>query len=90
MAKERKKAAALKYEVGYEAPIVTAVGMGKIADKIVEKASENEVPVVYNKELTDLLTNVDIGSSIPYELYDVVAEIISYVMKVDDTAKKRR
>ncbi|AAK78616.1 flagellar biosynthesis protein [Clostridium acetobutylicum] len=90
MAKERKKAAALKYDLGYEAPIVTAVGVGKIADNIVKKASENEVPVVYNKELTDLLLNVDVGSSIPYEIYDVVAEVIAYIMEVDSGLQKRR
>lgn len=83
MEKERKKAAALKYEIGYKAPIVTAVGMGFIADKIIEKAAENEVPIVYNKELANLLSNVEVGTNIPYELYDVVAEIIGYIMDID-------
>ncbi len=53
--KSRKKAAALKYEENLMAPTVTASGMGHIADKIIEKAEENDVPIVYNKELTDLL-----------------------------------
>lgn len=88
--KERKKAAALKYENGYRAPIVTAAGMGLIADKIIEKAAENEVPVVYNKELANLLTNVEVGESIPYELYDAVAEIIGYIMSVDSDVGRRR
>ncbi len=81
--KNIKKAAALKYEIGYDAPIVTAAGMSAIADKIIEKAEENNVPVVYNKELADLLTNVDIGQSIPSELYEAVAKIIAYVMDMD-------
>ncbi len=87
---KRRKAAALKYEAGYDAPKVTAAGVGIIAEKILEKADENEVPVVYNKELADLLLNVDVGSSIPYELYDVVAEVIAYVMKIDSNLKKER
>jgi len=90
MEKERKKAAALKYETGYKAPIVTAVGMGLMADKIIEKAAENEVPIVYNKELADLLTNVEVGSNIPYELYDTVAEVIGYIMDVDSDVGRRR
>ena len=45
-----KKAAALKYEENLMAPMVTASGMGHIADKIIEKAEENDVPIVYNKE----------------------------------------
>lgn len=85
----RKKAAALKYELNYDAPIVTAAGMGYIADKIIEEAEENKVPVVYNKELANLLTNVDVGSDIPEELYNVVAEVIAYVMDVDKMADGR-
>lgn len=84
-----KKAAALKYEEGYEAPIVTAQGMGYVADKIIEKAEETKVPVVYNKELADLLSNVDVGASIPDELYDAVAKIIVYVMDLDNSVKGR-
>lgn len=81
--KNRKKAAALKYDKGYGAPMVTAAGMGAIADKIIEKAEESSVPVVYNKELADMLTNVDVGQSIPSELYEAVAKIIVYVMDMD-------
>lgn len=87
--KKVKKAAALKYETSYEAPIVTAAGMGKIADKIVEEADKNDVAVVENEEMANLLTKVDVGDAIPYELYDVVANIIAYVMDVDGTHKMR-
>lgn len=87
--KKIKKAASLKYETSYEAPIVTAAGMGKIADRIVEEADKNDVPVVENEELANLLTKVDVGDAIPYELYDVVANIIAYVMDIDGTHKMR-
>ncbi|MCI6692367.1 MAG: EscU/YscU/HrcU family type III secretion system export apparatus switch protein [Clostridium sp.] len=65
------------------APIVTASGIGYIADKIIEKAEENAVPIVYNKELTDLLCKVDIGENIPTDLYEAVAHIIAYVTDLD-------
>ena len=81
----RKKAAALTYEGGSSAPVVTAVGMGIIADKILEKAEDNDVPVVYNKELTDLLCKVDVGDSIPTEVYDAVAHIIAYITELDSS-----
>ncbi|MEW8956590.1 EscU/YscU/HrcU family type III secretion system export apparatus switch protein [Clostridium sp.] len=81
---ERRKAAALKYKEGTDlAPKVVASGVGKLADKIIEKAEENNVPVVYNKELTELLTNVDIGDHIPPELYEAVAHIIAYITEID-------
>jgi len=86
---ERKKAAALSYDFNQTAPKVTAAGMGKIAEKIIETAEENEVPIVYNEELANMLTKVDIEEEIPYELYDVVAKVIAYVMDIDNQMKSR-
>lgn len=87
--KERNKAVALKYDKGYDAPIVTAAGMGRIADNIIEKAQESNVPIVANKELADLLGNVDVGESIPSELYTAVAEVIAYIMDIDKLIDRR-
>lgn len=84
---KEKRTAALKYEESYTSPVVTAAGMGYVADKILEKASEEKVPIVYDKELANLLTNIDIGDSIPYELYDAVAKVIAYVMEIDERIK---
>ena len=82
---QRRKAAALKYEENFESPVVTAAGMGQIAEKIIEKAEAGGVPIVYNKELTDLLCNVGIGDSIPSELYEAVAQVIAYITDIDKT-----
>lgn len=84
----KKKATALKYEGGYEAPLVTAAGVGHIADKIIEKAHENKVPIVYDEELANLLSNVDIGNSVPFELYNAVAKVIAYVIDIDKNIGK--
>jgi flagellar biosynthesis protein len=86
---QRKKAATLKYEKNFEAPIVTAAGIGNIAEKIIEKAEENNVPVVYNKELSELLCNVDVGDSIPTELYEAVAYVIAYITDIDKLLNER-
>ncbi|WP_123054801.1 EscU/YscU/HrcU family type III secretion system export apparatus switch protein [Clostridium sp. JN-1] len=84
---KRKKAAALRYEEGYEAPMVTAAGMGYVADKIIENAKNSNVPIVYDEELSNLLTNVDVGNAIPMELYDAVAKVIAYIMSMDKKIK---
>ncbi|MEK6265196.1 MAG: EscU/YscU/HrcU family type III secretion system export apparatus switch protein [Clostridium sp.] len=86
--KKLKKAAAIKYEKGYDVPIVTAAGMGCIADKILQKAEESKVAIVQNDELANLLLNVDVGSEIPIELYDAIAKVIAYVMDIDALMKK--
>lgn len=87
--KNQKKAIALNYDDKYEAPIVTAAGMGYVADKIIEKAKENDVPIVVNEEMANLLNNVEVGDSIPEELYGAVAEIIAFVMSVDKKLDRR-
>ena len=84
----RRMAAALKYEGGSAAPVVTANGMGVIADNIIKKAEEEDVPVVVNKELSDLLCNVDVGDSIPPEIYEAVAHIIAYVTDLDRVVER--
>ncbi|MBA5851383.1 EscU/YscU/HrcU family type III secretion system export apparatus switch protein [Clostridium sp. cel8] len=85
---ERKKAAALKYDSNYKAPIVSAAGIGQIADNILKKASESNVPIVYDKELANLLVNVDVGDNIPFELYDAVARVIAYIVEIDNNIIK--
>ncbi|WP_040210263.1 EscU/YscU/HrcU family type III secretion system export apparatus switch protein [Clostridium polynesiense] len=87
--RHRRKAAALKYEKNFDAPVVTAAGAGFIADKIIESANEASVPVVYNKELAELLLNVDIGEYIPPELYEAAAYIIAYVADIDKLIDER-
>jgi len=87
--KKIKKATAIKYEQGYDVPIITAAGMGYIADKILEKAKESKVAIVENEELANLLSNVDVGSEIPIELYDAIAKVIAYVMDLDALMKKK-
>lgn len=84
-----KKAAALKYEKGYNTPIVTAAGVSHIAEKIIEKAKESNVPVLEDEDLANFLMNVDIGSEIPYELYEAVAKVIAYVMDVDSKENEK-
>lgn len=84
----KKRAVALNYDGGSTAPIVTATGIGYIADKILEKAEEQDIPIVYNKELTELMTNMDIGDEIPEELYDAVAKIIAYVTELDKVVER--
>lgn len=85
----RRKAAALKYEKNFEAPVITAAGAGFIADKIIELAKESSVPVVSNKELAELLSNVNIGDYIPSELYEAAAYIIAYVADIDKLIDER-
>lgn len=65
------------------APKVVAKGAGVIAVKIKELARFNHVPIVENKPLARTLYKMlDIGETIPRELYKAVAEVIAYVYRL--------
>lgn len=81
--KKRSKAAALRYEKGEAAPTVIAKGKGVVADNLVDKAREFDIPVVENAQLAEALTKLEIGDYIPPELYTVVAEILVFVTDLD-------
>ena len=74
-------AVAIQYKVGeMEAPVVLAKGQELVAKKIREIAREHEVPLVENPPVARLLhSKVEVGQTIPEELFKAVAEILAYV-----------
>lgn len=79
-------AVAIKYEPELnKAPIVLAKGEDYLAQKIRELAKENQIEIVENKPLARMLyANVDVGSEIPPELYQAVAEILAMVYNMKE------
>ena len=77
-------AVAIKYDPDEaDAPIVLAKGSDYLAAKIKEVAKEHHIEIVENKPLARMLyANVDIGQTIPPELYQAVAEVLAFVYKV--------
>jgi flagellar biosynthetic protein FlhB len=77
-------AVAIKYEQKImSAPTVVAKGEGFIAIKIKEIAEENDIPVIENKPLARaLMSQVDVGESIPEDLYRAVAEVLAFVYRL--------
>ncbi len=83
-----KQAIALEYDPSDEAPKVIATGKGILAEKIIEKARESDVPVHRAVKLAAPLSRLDIGDMIPPELYEVVAEILVFVDSMDKIRSK--
>jgi flagellar biosynthetic protein FlhB len=77
-------AIALQYQPEKNAaPMVLAMGMDLIAQKIKEVAKEHGIPLVENPPLARALyATAEIEREIPAEHYRAVAEIISYVYKL--------
>lgn len=79
--KDSKRAVALKYEPHKNsAPVVIASGSGFIADKVVEIAEESGIPVYKDDSLSALLSQLDIGTEIPEELFSSIVDIYIYFL----------
>ncbi len=81
-----QKAAALKYNAQVDsAPVVKAKGVGKVAEKIIQIARENSIPIKEDPDLVEMLVLLDLEQEIPPELYKGVAEILAFVYNLKTT-----
>ena len=78
-----KQAIALAYNPQEDAPKVIASGRGALAERIIDRAQENDIPIHRDDRLADTLSRLEIGDMIPPELYEVVAEILIFVDSMD-------
>lgn len=62
-----------------DAPLIIAKGTDIIAMKIREIARQNDIPIIENPPVARLLHKLDIGDSIPEEMFRAVAEILAHV-----------
>lgn len=81
--KPRALAVALQYEKGSrDAPRVVAKGRGLVAERIVELARAQGIVIETNPVLAEALSGVELDDTIPLELYEAVAIVIGYVLRV--------
>lgn len=81
--KFKQRAVALKYDKdnNLSAPIIVASGMGYTAEKILEVASQNDIPVYEDTSLATMLSRLNLGAEIPPELYKAIVDIYIYFLK---------
>ena len=85
-----KRVAALSYTEDMTAPKIIASGKGKIAENILKEAEKNDIPVYEDPKLATILTELEIGSQIPEELYELVAKIMVFVGDMDELYAKTK
>jgi flagellar biosynthesis protein len=86
-----KKAVALRYSPETNAsPVVVAKGKGVIAEEIMKKAKEHGIPLQEDPSLVEVLSKLDLNQEIPPELYQLVAEVLSFIYRSDQRARNRR
>lgn len=81
---EKKKVVALRYKKGVDnAPKVVAKGIDLIAQRILEIAEKENIPIIKNEKAVEDFYGIDLDDEIPSELYEIAAEIIAFVYKLD-------
>lgn len=87
--KPLRRAVALHYdEEKQKAPKVVATGAGYVADHIIEEAQKAGVPIQEDRNLVELMRHLTLDEEIPEALYDTVAEIFSFIYRLDQKMKK--
>ena len=76
-------AVAVQYSANLVAPKIIAKGADIVAERIKKVAKELNIPIVENKPLArTIYKTIEIGQTIPRELYNAVAEVLSYVYRL--------
>ena len=86
---ELKRASAISYKPGDNAPRIIASGKGLVAEKIIDIAKDSKVPIHVDPDCSRLLSFIEIGNEIPADLYDVVAKILVFISDIDKTYQAR-
>ena len=83
--KIEKKAVAIKYlKENLYIPKISAIGNKEFAQQIIMKAKENGIKIVENEEFFEFEKLFRVGREIPAEIYEIVAEILAYILKTND------
>jgi flagellar biosynthesis protein len=83
----RQRAIALRYDREKEqAPRVVAKGRGYVAERIIELARAHGITIYEDKELIELLSRIELYQVIPAELYQVIAEVLAFVYRLNRNA----
>jgi|GEM_PF-963399 len=63
-------------------------GKGEVAERILALAKEHGVPVEKDSTLLEALYRLDINEEIPEELYQVVAELLAFIYRMNALKKR--
>jgi flagellar biosynthesis protein len=77
-----RRAAAVRYRSGDDAPELVARGQGHVADAIVQAAADAGIPIRSDTVLVQALETLELGQHAPPELYHAVAEALVWAYRL--------
>ena len=84
-----RRAVALRYDRDKEqAPRVVAKGSGYLCERIIEVAREHGITIYEDKDLIEMLSRIELYQLVPVELYQVVAEVLAFIYRLNKDAFK--
>jgi len=84
---EKKKAIALRYPEGVDAPVIVAKGEGAAAQQIIDVALENEVYITEDTTLVNMLGGMNCGEMVPEQAWEALAVIFAFILGEKDELK---
>ena len=86
--KNRKQKTETAVALGFDAkvdatPRILATGKGVLAQKILEIADQEEIPIHKDENLVEILSMIEQNNLIPIEAYSAVAKILAQIYKFD-------
>ena len=78
-----RRVVGLSYDPGDSAPVVVVKGAGEAAESVLQRARQEDVPVVREPALAAELYRVPVDTSIGKDLFPVVAALLVHVLRLD-------
>lgn len=89
--KPNLKAVALAYDQQTsKAPKVLAKGEGYLAEQIIKKAREFDIPLFSSKPIVESLLTLEVDEEIPPKLYQAVIEVFVWLYKTEKKTQLSR
>lgn len=86
--KQPKRSVALEYNPETDSvPRIIATGVGVTAENIIKTAEENHIPIHVDEKLVKELIQFKVGTEIPPELYEIVAQVLVFIEGIDEKLK---
>ncbi len=85
---QKKRAIALKYPEGVEAPVIMAKGEERTAEFMITEAEKAGIQIAEDAVLVDLLGMNEVGTVVPESAWKALAVIFSFIISEEELKRR--